>query len=91
MPGVRSGMGMARGMDASAPGTGSRQDAGGSGAYEVERGRELKLSGSTPNRYSPVKRGSRLSTNAINASAVSRDENIKACAMPSDSMASAIV
>ena len=63
--------------------------------HAIDRTRNLKRGGGRGTLdqivYSPVKRGSRFSTNAIIASAVSRDENISACATSSNSIASAIV
>ena len=83
---------MARGVAAAVPGTGSREDARRPGRRKVDRARDLAIGQPTRlGAYSPVKRGSRFSANAIIASAVSRDENINACATSSNSSASAIV
>ncbi len=87
VPRVRRRVGDARRLVTARARAASRTGARGPGPGAVYRTRNLN-----PRRgYSPVKRGSRFSMNAIIASAVSRDENIKACATFSDSIASAIV
>jgi hypothetical protein len=85
---------MARCVDATAAGAGPREDARRPGKHQAERVHDVAGRPSRRVRrlgYSPLKRGSRFSTNAIIASAVSLDENISACATSSNSIASAIV
>jgi hypothetical protein len=83
---------MARGVAAASERARPRPDARGPGPHAVDRIRDLiRNSFASAASYSPVKFGSRFSMNAIIASAVSRDENINDCAMPSDSIACAIV
>lgn len=86
---------MARRLAAASPGTRSRQDDRSPQSHrrpvDAVRARAVGLSLTLTLGYSPVKRGSRFSMNAISASAVSRDVNINACATSSDSIASAIV